>query len=85
MAIKVLRRGDKAKEVSCHRCNARMEFDALEDVECINTACGYAGETWDPRYVLDCPECGERIYLDNKISEKAKYLAERRYHARMGQ
>jgi len=75
--IKVLRPGDKNREVSCKRCNARLEFEPA-DVVCINTACGYAGETWEPRYIIECPECGEDIYLDSLISAKTKREAEER-------
>lgn len=75
--IKILTPGDRNREVSCKRCNARLEFEP-EDVVCINTAVGYAGETWEPRFIIECPECGEDIYLDHVISEKTRRSAEKR-------
>lgn len=75
--MEVLRPGDKNREISCHRCNALLRFEP-SDVQCINTACYYAGETWDPRYILTCPECGEIVYVDKLISENTKEAAARK-------
>ncbi len=83
MTIKVLRKGNKDREVVCQRCNAKLRFEP-QDARCINTAVGYAGETWEPEFVIDCPECEELIYVSRLLSEKAKDAAVAKYKRRKG-
>jgi hypothetical protein len=65
------------RNANCPDCRSKLKFEA-EDVVCVNTAMKYAGENWEPRYKIVCPECGEDIYVGNKINAKMKQDAEDR-------
>jgi hypothetical protein len=80
--IETLDKGTRLRRiVQCHDCRSKLRFEAA-DVVCFNAAIGYAGETWEPRYVIVCPECGEDIYVGNKINDRMKQEAEDRLRAK---
>lgn len=66
--------GRKWKErVMCprHGCRAVYEVDA-DDLVAENTAVAYAGETWEPRIYVYCPECGQAAELTYVIPQAVR-------------
>ena len=62
--MKVLDTGSKkwSKKIKCRECKAKLEIE-LDDVKAINTAMGYAGETWEPLLYVECAVCNSDVRL----------------------
>jgi len=79
--MKVIQEGE-AKQVRCEHCKALLEFEP-NDVQLINTAVGYAGETFEPEFVVDCGSCGENVNVSEVIGSKFKSRLIGEYRARV--
>ena len=68
--MKVLREGEKY-QVTCGHCKAILGFESV-DVKLINTAVGYAGETFEPEYIVECGSCKEDVNVSRLIGPNLK-------------
>lgn len=57
-------KGTWTKKVTCSECKAVLELEA-SDLKVYNTACFYAGETWEPQIGYSCGVCNSVNYLDD--------------------
>lgn len=65
--MKVLEGPDKwVKQCTCKECSAKLEIEE-SDLRVVNTAVGYAGETWEPAIVVTCPVCKTDVYVTKKV------------------
>lgn len=51
------------KRFVCEECQATLEVEE-SDLHVVNTAVGYAGETWEPELEFECPVC----HSDNRVT-----------------
>lgn len=64
--MKILSEKKWSKEIKCHECKAELEIEE-SDLFAVNTAQGYAGESWDPRLRVTCAACNSRIDITSKV------------------
>ena len=55
-------------EIECRKCHAKLEVNK-DDLYPVNTAVGYAGETWDPAVYVDCGNCESSINVTDKVQD----------------
>lgn len=60
-------------EYTCDECGALIEINR-DDLKVINTAVGYAGETWEPVIVFDCPVCDSYVYVEQVHRQRSNLL-----------
>jgi hypothetical protein len=80
--MKVLSKEKWSKEIKCRSCKAKLEIEEA-DLFAVNTAMGYAGETWDPRLRVTCAVCHTDIDVTNKVPrgmQNKKYDEIRKNH-----
>ena len=47
-------------------CGAKLEVEE-SDLKVVNTACFYAGETWDPEISITCPVCKTSMHVTDRV------------------
>jgi len=57
-----------SKPIKCPECK-EISVIKIEDVKVLNTAVGYAGETWEPELNIKCPICKSYFLAKNRVPQ----------------
>lgn len=57
---------DWKKRIKCKECRAELEIEE-KDVYVVNTAVGYAGESFDPQLRVNCGRCKSSVDVSDKV------------------
>jgi rubrerythrin len=68
--MKVLKQGGEgwSQEFVCQGCASTLLVET-SDLAVINTAMGYAGETWEPEVAFNCPVCQTTNQVSSRVPD----------------